>query len=165
MPIISDFTTIFCRDGSSESLRSDLARNRLHFEPHEWSMVPWPPLNWEREIPRYKATIDLIPSPNPRHRFEKPFSTVMDSHVWTQASAPVAAGTEITSTCWPHPSMQGLNYSGQQVLAYFKASIKSRLPVSPWNQGRVRLQDGISGPLPGHVSTPHVKPMNLRPVA
>jgi hypothetical protein len=61
--------------------------------------------------------------------------------------------------------MQPLNYSAQRVRAYFISAMRSRLQHSPWRDGQVRLEDGLSGPLPGHVSTPQIKPMNLRPVA
>jgi hypothetical protein len=56
MPIISDHITIYNRDGTSETLPADQARYRAYLHPEEWSLTPPPPLNWDRETPRYKAT-------------------------------------------------------------------------------------------------------------
>jgi hypothetical protein len=124
-----------------------------------------PPLNWEREIPKYRVTRDLKPAQKERFRHEPPFAETWVSDVWQYSDRHYEAGEEIEATAWPHPSMRPLNYAAERVHAFFISGMKSRLTTSPWRDGQVRLADGISGPLPGHVSTPHVKPINLRPVA
>jgi hypothetical protein len=87
MPFISDFTTIYCRDGTSESLPGDQARYRAYLHPDEWSLTPPAPLNWQYEKPRYRLTRDLKPAEKARFRFEPPFSeTAMDT--WHMASGP-----------------------------------------------------------------------------
>jgi hypothetical protein len=162
---MTELVTIYRPDGSSETLRADLARNRTYFQPDEWSLIKPPALNWDREIPRYRLSRDLEPAQKARFRSEPPFAETWVSGVWQYGERPMAAGEEIETTDWPHPSMRPLNYSAERVHAFYIGAMKSRLQVSPWHQGRVRLEDGISGPLPGHVSSPMVKPMNLRPVA
>lgn len=160
-------TTIYCRDGTSETLPADQARYRAYLHPEEWSLTPPPPLNWEREIPRYRATRDLQPSPNARHRHEPPLATIFDNNVWQHGEKPLARGDEITTTQWPHSSFRPLNFSAQQVLAFFNGVMKSRLPRSPWYAGQVRLDNGLSGGVIGlaDVRPPQIQPMNLRPVA
>jgi hypothetical protein len=162
---MTDILTIYRPDGSSETLRADLARNKTYFQPEEWSLVKPPPLNWERTVPRWRLTMDLRPALQNRFRFESPYTDLTCGDSWQYGERPYASGEEIESTCWPHPSMQPLNYSAQRVRAYFISAMRSRLQHSPWRDGQVRLEDGLSGPLPGHVSTPQIKPMNLRPVA
>jgi hypothetical protein len=166
MPIISDRLTIYHRDGTTETLPADQARYRTYLKPAEWSLTPPPPLNWEREIPRYRVTRDLQPAQKARFRSEPPFSETWQSDCWQYGDRKYAAGEIVETTNWPDASMQGLNYSGQQVLAFFKAEMKSRLPTSPWHQGAVRLNNGFSN-LPGisDVKPPQIQPMNLRPVA
>jgi hypothetical protein len=59
--------------------------------------------------------------------------------------------------------MTPLNYSARQVMDFFTNRQKSRLPRSPWADGRIRLEDGLGGPMPKIVG-PQVQPMDLRPV-
>lgn len=165
------YLTIYRPDGSSETLRADLARNRTYFQPDEWSLTKPPPLNWERTVPKYKATRNLHPS-HPRHRVENPFASMSDSDCYQYCEKSIAAGEIVETKSWPHPSFrpagpidEPANYAAERVLSYFNGAMKSRLGLSPFRGGRIELSDGISGPLPQHVSTPHVKPMNLRPVA
>jgi hypothetical protein len=49
-------------------------------------------------------------------------------------------------------------------LAFFGSAPKSRLARSPWFDGQVRLDDGLSGPTDFEVRPPQLKPMDLRPV-
>jgi hypothetical protein len=166
MPIISDRITIYCRDGTSETLPADQARYRVYMRPDEWSLTPPPPPNWEREIPRYRLTRDLQPASRARHRFEKPFSETSSNDSWQFSDRHYEAGAEIESTCWPHQSMRALNYSAERVLSYFNSEMKSRLPRSPWHNGCVRLDNGLSNvPAIADVRPPQLQPMNLRPVA
>jgi hypothetical protein len=56
-----------------------------------------------------------------------------------------------------------LNYSAAMVLEFFNSRQKSRLPRSPWADDQVRLDDGLSNPMP-KITAPKVQPMDLRPV-
>jgi hypothetical protein len=137
----------------------------VYLHPDEWSLTPPAPLGWEREIPRYRVTRDLKPAEKTRFRFEPPFSETA-SDTYQYGDRPLAAGEEIETTAWPHASMQGLNFSGQQVLAFFKTEMKSRLTQSPWFGNQVRLNNGITNaPTVFDVRPPQIKPMNLRPAA
>jgi hypothetical protein len=162
---MTELVTIYRPDGTSETLRADLARNRTYFQPDEWSLTKPPPLNWERTVPRYRLSRDLKPAEKARFRSEPPFAETWISDVWQYGERHYEAFEEISTTAWPHPSMRPLNYAAERVHAFFISGMKSRLQIAPWRDGQVRLEDGISGPLPGHVSSPNVKPMNLRPVA
>jgi hypothetical protein len=163
--IISDRVTIYHRDGASLTLPADEARNRAYFQPAEWSLTKPPPLNWQLEVPLYRASRDVRPSPNPRHRHEPPFATIFDSDVWQQATQPVTAGEEFSSREWPHPSFQPKNYAAERVLSFFKGAMKSRLPRGPFRGDRIELSDGISGPLSFEVKSPKPAPFNSRPAA
>jgi hypothetical protein len=110
-----------------------------------------PPPGWEREVPRYRVTRDIHPSPNSRHRFEPPFASLSDSSVWQYAERDYKAG-EIETRDWPHPSFRPLNYSAGKVLDFFNTRQKSRLPRSPWAGDRIRLDDGLTGPTQPKIS-------------
>jgi hypothetical protein len=162
-------TTIFHIDGREQTMDIHEA-SRLIVAGQAgngkgWSFHKPPPQNWQYEKPRYRVTRDLQPAQKARFRSEPPFSETWQSDVWQYSDRHYEAGEEIESTCWPHPSMRALNYSAERVLAFFISGMKSRLTTSPWNQGRVRLEDGMGGPLPRPITSPNVKPMNLRPVA
>jgi hypothetical protein len=105
-----------------------------------------PPPGFEREVPRYRATRDVYPSPNSRHRHESPFSSFSDDAVWQFAERDYKAGEEIETKSWPHPSFHALNYSAEKVLEFFSSRQKSRLPLAPWRFDRLVLDDGLSGP-------------------
>jgi hypothetical protein len=162
---MSELATIYSRDGSSVTLPIDQARNRTYFEPTEWSLTKPPPLNWQSEIPRYRIVRDLKPAEKTRFRFEKPFSETSSNDSWQYSDRHYEAGETVESTAWPHPSMRAQNYSAERVLQFFNLEMKSRLPVSPWHQGRVRLDTGLSGPTSFEVKPRMPQPMNLRPVA
>jgi hypothetical protein len=165
MPITSDLVTIYhLPDGATETLRADLARNRVYFQPYEWSLVKPPPPGWDRIVPRYRVTRDVQPAEKSRFRSEPPFTEIW-SGAWQYGERPYQAGEEIETTAWPHPSFMPLNFSAERVLEFFKASMKSRLTTAPWHDGRVRLDNGLTGPLPNVVSTPQIQRVNLRPVA
>jgi hypothetical protein len=100
----------------------------------------------DHEIPRYRAVMDVFPSPKARHRHEPPFATVFDPSVWQYGTAPLKATEEISTTAWPHPSFRPLNEPAKRVLAYFNSRMKSRLPVSPFRYGELFLDDGLTGP-------------------
>jgi hypothetical protein len=64
---------------------------------------------------------------------------------WQYAANPVAAGDVISSQEWPHPSLEPLNESARHVHAYFLArNGKSWLPLRPWQDGRIVLDDKVS---------------------
>jgi hypothetical protein len=111
------------------------------------NLVPSP--GWEKEIPKYKATRAVHASPNARHRLEPPFASSSDNDCWQYAEQgqEVAAGTEISTKLWPHPSWRALNRSAEEVLSFFNSRQRSRMPISPWRNGRIELDDGLSGPL------------------
>jgi hypothetical protein len=115
-------------------------------------MTALPPPGWEREVPRYRVTRDIHPSPNSRHRFEPPFASLSDSNVWQNAERDYKAGEEIETRDWPHPSFRPLNYSAGKVLDFFNTRQKSRLPRSPWIGDRIRLDDGLTGPTQPKIS-------------
>jgi hypothetical protein len=123
-----------------------------------------PPLNWKREIPKYRISRDTKPSPKTRFRFEPPFSSGSESDVWQYGERVHKTGEIIETTEWPNPgTMTALNYSARQVMEFFTSRQKSRLPRSPWNNDQVRLDDGLSNPLP-KIGLPQMQPMDLRPV-
>jgi hypothetical protein len=125
-----------------------------------------PTPGWEREIPKYRVARSLQPSPKARFRFEPPFSMIWDSDVWQYGDRPVTTGEIIETTSWPHASFWPLNCSAEKVLAFFNGALRSRLSISPWHEGRVRLDNGLSdAPMIFDVTPPQVKPVNLRPVA
>jgi hypothetical protein len=98
------------------------------------------------EKPLYRATVDLHPSPNSRHRHEMPFSDFSDPSVWQQTDRPVKRGEIVSTTDWPHSTMMPLNDVGKRIHSYFEIAMKSRLPMSPFQNGRLVLDDGIGGP-------------------
>jgi len=118
-----------------------------------------PPANWQREIPKYRVTRETNPAPKARFRAEPPFSSFSESDVWQYGERVHKDGEIIETTEWPHPMFFPLNYSARQVLNFFNSSQKSRLQRSPWADGRVRLSDGLSGPLP-KIIAPKVAPIN-----
>jgi hypothetical protein len=158
MPII-DRVTIYHRDGiTTETLDGDQARYKAYFQPTEWSLIKPPPLGWERIVPRYRVTRDVQPAEKSRFRSETPFTEIW-SGAWQYGERSYAAGEEIETTHWPHPSFMPLNFSAERVLEFFKASMKSRLTTAPWFNGQVRLETGLSGTLP------KLQTMTSRPAA
>jgi hypothetical protein len=106
-------------------------------------------MNSDSEIPRYKATRAVHASPNPRHRLETPFSFIWDDSVWqfAEQGQEIAAGEEVTTKSWPHSSFRPLNHSAEKVIDFFNSRQRSRMSLSPWRNGRIELDDGLSGPL------------------
>jgi hypothetical protein len=163
--------TLWHRDGHEETFDLDkIARMASCGQVGagwDWSSVAPPPVNWEIEVPRYRATRDLQPCQLARYRSEPPFSMMSGSDVWQYCERPgVTAGQEISTTDWPHSSFVALNFSAAQVLEFFKSGAeKSRMTKSPWFNGRVRLGTGLSN-APGIVDRPpQPAPFNTRPAA
>jgi hypothetical protein len=107
-----------------------------------------PIADWAREVPRYRATRSVHPSPNSRHRLEPVFSQMSDSSCYQFAERPITAGEIVETKSWPHPSFHPLNRSAEKVLAFFNSAPKSRLGMSPWRGDRISLEDGLSGGAP-----------------
>ena len=108
-----------------------------------------PPVNWRREIPQYRISRQTMPAQKERFRFEAPFSGGSESNIWQYGSRAHTAGEVIETTFWPNPgTMVPLNYSARQVMEFFTTHQKSRLQLSPWRDGQIVLDDGLSAPLP-----------------
>jgi hypothetical protein len=122
-----------------------------------------PPLNWRKEMPVYRVRAETRPAPKTRFRFEPPFAQIMDSSEWQYGERIHKAGEIIATTEWPNPgTMTPLTYSAREVMEYFTSRQKSRLPRSPWADDQVRLDDGLSGPLP-QIKAPKPEPVRLQP--
>jgi hypothetical protein len=123
-----------------------------------------PPLNWKREVPKYRISHETVPSPKERHRFEPPFASCSEANIWQYGERIHKAGEVITTDQWPCPgTMTPLNYSARQVMEFFTSRQRSRMARAPWRDGQVFLDDGLSNPLP-KIAAPQVQPMDLRPV-
>jgi hypothetical protein len=123
-----------------------------------------PPPGWERETPKYRVARETLPAPKARFRTEPPFASASDASTWQYGEKVHLAGEVIETTFWPNAgTMVALNYSAKRVLEYFGSHQKSRLPRSPWADGRIRLEDGMGGAMP-KIAGPQVQPMDLRPV-
>ena len=73
-------TTIYHRDGREQTMEVNEASRLIDYGQlgagKGWSFHKPLPANWEREVPRYKATRDLRPAEMARHRFEPPFANI-----------------------------------------------------------------------------------------
>jgi hypothetical protein len=161
---MSKTATIYHRDGREKTVDVHEASRLVgagHAGPgRDWSFVKPPPIGWERETPKYRASREVRPSPKGRHRFEPPFSmSIDDGHVWQYATRVIAAGEIIETKEWPHPGFHPLNYSAQRVLDFFNNRQKSRLPQSPWFGDSLRLSDGMSGPMIVKPTLPELEPI------
>jgi hypothetical protein len=122
-----------------------------------------PPLNWRRELPRYRIGKLTKPAPKERFRFEPPFSSSSESDVWQFGERVYKAGEVVETTEWPNPgTMTPLNYSAREVMEFFTTRQKSRLARTPWRDGRVFLDDGLSNPLP-KIASPKPEPVRIEP--
>ncbi|MGY4437057.1 hypothetical protein ACVWWO_009534 [Bradyrhizobium sp. F1.13.1] len=120
------------------------AENIVRSSFGRFSFIKPLPEGWDRQIPRYRATAPLRPSPKERHRHEPPFTSSTDPSCWQYGERSIVAGETIETTAWPHPSFQGLNDSARQIQKFFASAVKSRLQVSPWRNGRVHLADAMA---------------------
>jgi hypothetical protein len=66
---------------------------------------------------------------------------------WQYGEKPIAAGEEIETQAWPHPTFRPLNHSAAKVLDFFTTRQRSRMPLSPWRNGKIDLDDGLAGPV------------------
>ena len=162
------FVTIYHRDGREREVDVHTASRLVGVGQaglgEAWFFHKQPPLGWELEVPRYKATREVPPAPLARFRHEPPHAENYDG-CWQYGTQLVERGAEIETTDWPHSSFLPLNYSAERVLAFFNAGMKSRMTLSPWHNGRVRLDNGLSN-APGIVSKPpQPAPFSTRPAA
>jgi hypothetical protein len=166
---MSKTATIYHRDGRERTVdiheASRLAGAGTVGADKDWSFHKPPPLNWEREVPRYKATRDLRPAERARYRLEPPFETVFNSEIWQYGTREIKAGEIIETKEWPHPSFHPLNYGATKVLDFFNTRMKSRLALSPWFGDSLRLEDGLSGAPIVSAAPPQLKQMDLRPAS
>jgi hypothetical protein len=109
------------------------------------------PPGWDREVPMYRASRDLVLSEKTRIRFELPFTRMADHNCRQYAHKPIAKGEIIETKAWPHESFIPLNCSAWRVLAFFNAQPKSRLPRSPFRGDRIVLDPG-GGPAQPNIS-------------
>jgi hypothetical protein len=124
-----------------------------HFEP-----VP----GWETIVPIYRARRAVRPATKARYRAERPFTTMDDNDSWQYGERSIAAGEIVETKAWPHPSFDPLNYSAQKTLAFFNGALRSRLPVSPWHGGQVRLDNGLSdAPMKFDIRPPQIRGMDM----
>jgi hypothetical protein len=154
-------STIYSPTGESWTLEANRAANEVRWRPAEWSFTKPPPIGWDREVPRYRVTITggVYPSPNSRFRFEPPFASCSDNNVWQYATRPYNHGEIIETREWPHASFKPLNYAAEKVIDFFNNRTKSRLARSPWFGDRVRLADGLSGPMIVNPTVPELEPI------
>ncbi len=124
-----------------------------------------PPPGWEREVPKYRVLRDTHPADKARFRSEPPFTSSSDSSTWQYGTRILKSGEIIETTEWPHESFFALNYSAKKTLEFFRSSMKSRLPRSPWARDQIRLSDGLSGNLVVQAMAPQLQPMDLRPAS
>jgi len=143
-----DATIYDTKSGESRILPQVQAEQAVRNSLGAWSFTKPLPPGWDKEIPRYRISVNLHPSPLARHRHEPPFVSSTESAQWQFAERPIAAGETIETTAWPHLSMQPLNESAKQTLNYFRDHMKSRLPQTPWRNGRLYLDDGLTGTAP-----------------
>lgn len=155
--------TIYHRDGKTQTLEPNAAAREVQNSRGAWSFTAPPPPGWEREIPKYRATRDIQPSPKSRFRFEPPFTSVFNSDAWQYGSEHVKAGQTVETKDWPHPSFHPLNYSAGKVLEFFNARLKSRLQNSPWFGSQIRLEDGLTGRAVVEVVPPQLRQVDMRP--
>jgi hypothetical protein len=113
-----------------------------------WSREPPLPAGWDREMPLYQATRDLVPAALERMRLDTPWTSSSNPNVWQYADRPIAAGEEVETTAWPHDSFLPLNHSARAIHEFFTTRTKSRMQQSPWTARRIHLEDGLSGKLP-----------------
>ena len=123
-----------------------------------------PPLKWRRELPRYRVRAETRPAPKTRFRFEPPFSQIMDPSEWQYGERVWPAGSVIETDQWPCAgTFVPLNYSAREVLNFFNSHQKSRMQRTPFRDGQVCLEDGISGIMPTIKGPATPAPMDLRP--
>lgn len=109
-----------------------------------WTHTAPLPAGWDRETPRYRASQDLLPAALPRHMSEKPFTEQDASNRWQYSDREIRAGEIIETRSWPHTSMQPENEIARQIREFFTTRQRSRMNASPFINGRLALEDGLT---------------------
>jgi hypothetical protein len=137
----------------------------MHKETYKPGDAPLP--GWERETPKYRVTRDIQPAEKARLRSEPPFAEVWDSDRWQYGTRILKAGEIIETREWPHASFRPLNHSAKMVLDFFRLQMKSRLPRSPFQGDRLRLDNGLTGNTvtENDAATPRLRRMDLSPIS
>ena len=148
--------TIYDRAGESRTMPQPDAERLIRQQPDEWSFTKPLPAGWDREIPRYRAQFDLEPAALPRYLHERPFAFESSPRSYQYSAKKIKAGEVIEITSWPHPSLIPQNESARRIHAFFTTQMKSRMQISPWKDGRLNLDNGMSGNL--FVSLAPIKP-------
>lgn len=138
-----NLSRIYGPDGAVRDLEWGKADSEVRMSGGKWSFTPPPPKGWEKEVPRYRATRDLLAATNPRHTGESPFSMYANGEAWQYGEQPVKAGEEIATTEWPDLSFEPLNYSARMVKTYFEQQPRTRMPNAPWQNGKVHLPEKL----------------------
>jgi hypothetical protein len=119
------------------------ATHRISMD-RSWSRDPPPPRDWQREVPKYKVLRDIEPVTVERMRSESPWQQCSDPNLWQYGTRSVKAGEIIECKEWPHESFAPLNYAAKKVHEFFTTRQRSRMNRSPWIEGRVLLDDGMT---------------------
>ena len=136
--------TIYNPAGESRIMPQAQAEHLIRQQPDEWSFAKPSPAGWDTEIPRYRAQFDLEPAALPRYLHENPFNFQSDSRSWQYSAKKIKAGEVIETTSWPHPSLIAQNETAKRIHAYFMSAMRSRMQISPWKDGRLNLDNGMS---------------------
>lgn len=132
------FSRVYSKDGGFTDLPFWQAQQAVRESRGALSFEEFPPLSWEKELPKYRATRALKPPVRPidcHHPVR-----VGDPDTWQYAEGPVAAGEVLETSTWPHASLAPLNDSAKAVLKYFTSGQSfTRMPRAPWKDGQVFL--------------------------
>jgi len=140
--------------GEVRHLTISEANNTIGFDK-SWSRDRPPPKGWERQVPQYRATRDLHPPVLDRMGHDTPWASTMDEICWQYAPGPIRKGEVVETKSWPHESFEPINYAAKQILQFFNEREKSRMQLSPWFNGEVRLETGNEGT---SILVSHVRP-------
>lgn len=134
--------------GEARTLPQAQAEHLARNSRGEFSFAAPLPKGWELERARYRVEVDLHPSPLARHKFDPPFVSSTSSTMFQYADRVLRAGEVVELSSWPHPSMTPITEIAKQIMAFFTSHAKSRLPMSPFHDGQLRLDDGLTGAVP-----------------
>jgi hypothetical protein len=140
----------------------------MNFDRSQFTVIPdVPPPGWERETPKYKVTRNIQPAQKARFRYETPFAESSDSDTWQYGERELKAHEIIETREWPHASFRPLNFVAKKIIEFFNLQMKSRLPRSPYDGDRLRLDNGLSGNTitAADATTPTVPRVRLSPAS
>ena len=141
----------------------------MNFADHrQFTTIPdVPPPGWQFETPVYRVARDIHPAPKARFRFEPPFAEMSDNDCWQYGERELKAREIIETREWPMASWRPLNFGAKRVLEFFNLQMKSRMPRSPFQGDRLRLDNGLSGNTitAADATTPTVPRVRLSPAS